>query len=206
MKRILLMVFTLAFALHTKAQKADTLKTPESTPGRANFQKAVDPLIVIDGNKQYLRGLAAAKVVSPENIALINIIKDSAAVEKYGADGINGVIEIETKNASPRNYNSKIDTNTSNLTGMITGLRFEPNRKSSILKRNLLQKDSDPKAKPLYIIDGKEMENADAIDPGLIESVTVLKDTAATSRYKEKGKNGVIIITTKGNSPTPEKN
>ena len=206
MKKILLMAFTLGIALQTKAQKADTVKTPESTLEQANFQKATDPLIVIDGNKQYLKGLAAAKVVNPENIASINIIKDKAAVGKYGADGINGVIEIATKNASLRNYNSKIDTNKSNLTGMINGLRFEPNKNSSILKRNLLQKDSDPKAKPLYIVDGLEKNNIDNLDSSSIASITVLKGASATTSYQEKGRNGAIIITTKVKMPPPEKN
>ena len=36
-----------------------------------------------------------------------------------------------------------------------------------------------------------------SIDPETIESVNVLKDTEQTEKYGEKGKEGVIIITTK---------
>ncbi len=53
---------------------------------------------------------------------------------------------------------------------------------------------------PLYIIDGKETPADSAkslISPDKIESVTVLKEEASTVRYGEKGKNGVVIITTK---------
>ncbi|AUC79441.1 hypothetical protein CW736_08670 [Nonlabens sp. MB-3u-79] len=56
---------------------------------------------------------------------------------------------------------------------------------------------------PLTIVDGKEMDKEEwkLIPPYLIESVTVLKDSAAIKKYGKKGKNGVLIITT-----TPLKN
>lgn len=49
----------------------------------------------------------------------------------------------------------------------------------------------------LVIVDGKEYPGYDKLDPNKIESVSVLKDEAATKLYGEKGKNGVIIIVTK---------
>lgn len=51
----------------------------------------------------------------------------------------------------------------------------------------------------LTIIDGKEMKPKDIkdINPADIESMEVLKPEDAKSKYGEKGKNGVIIITTK---------
>lgn len=53
--------------------------------------------------------------------------------------------------------------------------------------------------KALYIIDNEEssVEGIEALDPNEIESVSVLKDQFATEAYGSKGKNGVIIITTK---------
>ncbi len=64
--------------------------------------------------------------------------------------------------------------------------------------------------KALIMVDGEEVskEEMDKIMPADIESVTVLKDESATSVYGEKGKNGVIVITTKKNKalPVPEKN
>ncbi len=52
---------------------------------------------------------------------------------------------------------------------------------------------------PVYFIDGKEATKADIekLEPNSIESIDVLKDESATKIYGEKGKNGVIIITTK---------
>jgi TonB-dependent SusC/RagA subfamily outer membrane receptor len=50
---------------------------------------------------------------------------------------------------------------------------------------------------PLYILDGKEIGTIDGISAEQIESISVLKDKSSTILYGEKGKNGVIIITSK---------
>jgi TonB family protein len=52
---------------------------------------------------------------------------------------------------------------------------------------------------PLVYVDGKEIKYEDLknIKPEGIESVSVLKDDAAVKAYGEKGKNGVVIITSK---------
>ncbi len=55
------------------------------------------------------------------------------------------------------------------------------------------------KPQPLIIVNGVELKDDDLknINPNDIESVTVLKDAPSTVKYGDKGKNGVIIITTK---------
>lgn len=56
------------------------------------------------------------------------------------------------------------------------------------------------KTEPLYVVDGKIQEtdfNLNTISPNDIQQVDVLKDASAVSKYGEKGKNGVIQITTK---------
>ena len=54
-------------------------------------------------------------------------------------------------------------------------------------------------ALPMVLIDKTEAstETMNKLDPQCIESITVLKDADATAIYGEKGKNGVILITTK---------
>ena len=53
----------------------------------------------------------------------------------------------------------------------------------------------------LYIVDGKEVskEQLKAIASESIANMSVLKNEEAIKQYGEKGKNGVIIVTTKGN-------
>ncbi len=58
---------------------------------------------------------------------------------------------------------------------------------------------NDAKNPPIYIIDGEISENSalNNLNIDTIESLSVLKDKSATAVYGDKGKNGVIIITTK---------
>ncbi|MDX3916156.1 MAG: TonB-dependent receptor [Pseudosphingobacterium sp.] len=51
---------------------------------------------------------------------------------------------------------------------------------------------------PLYVVDGVPSDvNLNAYSPSDIESITVMKDAAATSLYGSRAANGVIMITTK---------
>lgn len=55
---------------------------------------------------------------------------------------------------------------------------------------------------PLYVIDGTPVDPGPdgvlyAVNPYDVESITVLKDAAATSIYGSRGGNGVILITTR---------
>ncbi len=57
----------------------------------------------------------------------------------------------------------------------------------------------DGNEKPLYVIDGKETMEYDIklMEPSEIKSMNVLKGETAKEKYGEKGKNGVVEITTK---------
>ena len=52
--------------------------------------------------------------------------------------------------------------------------------------------------KPLVLVDGKVVADMNSISPDRIASVDVLKGEGATKLYGSEGKNGVIVITTKG--------
>ena len=53
--------------------------------------------------------------------------------------------------------------------------------------------------KPLFILDDVELPGSDLgkLEPKDIETVEVIKDAKSIEKYGEKGKNGVVIITTK---------
>lgn len=55
------------------------------------------------------------------------------------------------------------------------------------------------KEQPLFILDGKEIKETEikGLNPNEIDNISVLKNESATATYGDKGKNGVIIITTK---------
>lgn len=57
-------------------------------------------------------------------------------------------------------------------------------------------------SKALFVINGKiaTSKEAKSLDPNQIKSINIIKDGEATSKYGEKGKNGVIEVTTKNKS------
>ncbi|MDQ0968426.1 TonB-dependent SusC/RagA subfamily outer membrane receptor [Flavobacterium sp. W4I14] len=212
MKNIIAFTMMMGFSLVGYAQKADSTKTTKITL-RGVPAPGTDPLIVIDGNKQYIRGSSSLNEVDPNNIESVSILKDSLATARYGADGFAGVIEVTTKNGSlSNNYGLKaapIKIDESNLNGKVSGFSVRPsipNIDTPKEVRYLLNKDFDPKAEPLYIIDGKEVSEIKNLDQESIESIEVLKDSSAGTLHGDKGKNGVVIITTKKSKATPKKN
>ena len=68
----------------------------------------------------------------------------------------------------------------------------------TILIRNAKIDPSDGKSgNPLILVDGREVRSIDSLSPDRIASVSVLKDSASKASYGEKGRDGVIIVTTK---------
>lgn len=132
------------------------------------------PLIVKDG---VIAKDQIADNISPETIESINVLKGESATKIYGAKGKNGVILIRTKKGESAAQNTPIEVKLTETSGT------EP--------------------KPLIVIDGviAENQNIDKIDPETIESMAVLKDESATKKYGEKGKNGVMEITSKSKTP-----
>ena len=105
--------------------------------------------------------------IDKDNIEFMSVLKGEQATKRYGDKAVNGAIEITTKKDNASNNEVKIIPPVS--------------------------------PQPLFIIDGVEVKKADLnnIDPNNIESMSVLKDDEAINKYGSRGKNGVIVITTK---------
>lgn len=75
---------------------------------------------------------------------------------------------------------------------------IETDGKSSSDHSKMLFIDANGK-KPLFFVDGKEVKdgNLDDIDPDSIKNINILKGKAATKKYGDKAKDGVILIETK---------
>src|SRR5690606_18597971 len=58
---------------------------------------------------------------------------------------------------------------------------------------------------PLILVDGYQRESAEYLNQSDIESITILKDAAATAIYGLRGSNGVLLITTKRGKEQPLK-
>jgi TonB-dependent Receptor Plug Domain len=104
MKKILFVAF-LALSVSAFSQTPDTkprikitMPPTQDTPVQATHQ----PLLVVDGviiskfkdDKAFQDKL---KEIKPEDIQSIDVLKDEKAVEKYGEQGLHGVIVVTMK-------------------------------------------------------------------------------------------------------------
>ncbi len=139
--------------------------------------------------------------INPNTIKTVSVIKNAPAdyIQKMTglsvqADGkIKGVINITTSATAD---SSAMATSTG-----LNSVRFRNNMPTVIDSTKRFSWKGLPDYKQhLIIVDGEALpdnETLEKINPDIIQSVTVLKDAAATKYYGEKAKNGVIIITTK---------
>ena len=142
-------------------------------------------LVLIDGIE------GSVNDVSPQNIEKVEVLKGATAFSQYRSRGKNGVVVITTKRGKPdmKPYNFQHPYSQKGI--------FETPLSRIIPKETI-------KDRPLIILDGKIILNEDMhkIDPNSIESIHVLTNKTATDLYGEKGKDGVIIITSKpGTNP-----
>lgn len=89
------------------------------------------------------------------------------------------------------------------LQGLIPGLNFQPGGSGGALNQNLTFNirgmgtiGAGSSSSPLVLIDGMEGD-FNSLNPQDVESVTVLKDAAASSIYGSRAPFGVVLITTK---------
>lgn len=113
---------------------------------------------------------------------------------------------IQYQNSAP-NYNIRNEFKQNNnisqaLIGTVSGLQIMPNlgvpgSSKPLIIRGISSLNTNNQ--PLYVINGKISDSKafSNLNPNTIESVSVLKDAAATSMYGSKASNGVVVIKTK---------
>lgn len=167
------------FVLIDTISNIDTVKDKEENTLANNLQirfvkaDSLTPLYVIDSELVEKTELAQ---IDPNDIESISVLKSKGAVAMYGEQAQDGVILITTKNSASTIKADTLKINESKLNSPLTKLNS-----------------------PLIYIDGdkKTRKDLDVLDPEDIDSVEVYKDKAATDKYGDDGKNGVINITTK---------
>ena len=92
------------------------------------------------------------------------------------------------------------DSKTSDKDVMVVGYDSKKQEKPIVEMQKRLVVRSD--IKPLIIIDGKEVTSLDNIDGNDIASMTVIKNPESLKEFGEKGRDGVILITTKAHEKT----
>ncbi|HYH55961.1 MAG TPA: hypothetical protein VD772_05080, partial [Anseongella sp.] len=190
------------------------LKKDNASGNEAGIDTSGVPLVIIDGKERDYEDLEG---IPPGSILQVDVLKDAHAAKAYGAKGKNGVLLISTKKGA-RTWSLIPDSASGSLWNS-----HEPDS----VKQQALARSLDPLAErvvigkkspnsigltvnsavqiedALIVIDGKissdRLEDGDVknLNPNDIKSISVLKGRSATDIYGEKGKNGVILITTK---------
>jgi TonB-dependent SusC/RagA subfamily outer membrane receptor len=141
----------------------------------------IDPLFFVDDKE-----VASINDVKVENIHSISVLKEKSATDIYGTRGKNGVILITT------NKGESIPKETVSL--RLSDTTFV-SVDDEIINDRRLQLPSTTGV--IFIVDGKEVSNADDLKHEEIESISVLKSESAIAFYGKKAKNGAVIITMK---------
>lgn len=164
------------------------VKTKES--GILDIKRIVRTDTITDSKKQPLYYIDGVKVetmqdvrvkVNPENILSINVLKGASATSVYGAEAVNGVIDIKTNVAG--------NTTRTNGTGTVTVVGYPKGQKVSL----------DNIGNELIIIDDKESTKTALYDlsVGSIATIDIRKGPEAVTQYGEKAKDGVVVVRTK---------
>jgi len=168
---------------------------PESEEGttkiRIRSSEQQQPLFIIDGRVQP-KGADAPADLSPNDIESVEVLKGAAAVARFGSDGTDGAVLIQTKAAAKRREKPRRPQS--------------PRQEAEKLRFGPGITIGDPN--PLYVIDGAVQPDARAVenlDMDDIERIDVLKNEPARAIYGESiGDRTVIQIhLKKASSPAP---
>ena len=144
-----------------------------------------------------LRGKTSLKVTLKEDTQALEevVVVGYGTQKKVNLTGAVGVATAEAIDARP------VVTATQALQGLVPGLQITNNsgsmeKTANINIRGTATIGEGSSGSPLILIDGMEGD-INTINPQDIESVSVLKDAAASSIYGSRAPFGVILITTK---------
>ncbi|SEO55778.1 TonB-linked outer membrane protein, SusC/RagA family [Niastella yeongjuensis] len=150
--------------------------------------KAKDPMadVVITGYQQIKKEsfTGNAVTVSGEDLKKVNPVNILQSIQAYDPS-----VQVQQNNLLGSNPNALPQVN-------IRGSASLPSGDKGVLTRNNLAGNINL---PTFILDGYEVtvEKIYDMDVNRIQSITILKDAAATAVYGSRAANGVIVITTK---------
>lgn len=169
-------IITLVLLVATYIVSAQQMPNIKCAPARNAQQPlwVVNDVVLTDEKVSSI----VQKSLKSDDIESINVLKDTSAVAIYGNKAQGGAIIVTLKKSNDTSSNDK-------AVGTLSVMGVPSNTDL------------------LVIVDGKEMYAAEAasfmsnISPEKIDSITVLKDPIALTKYGDKGKKGVLIVTLK---------
>ena len=227
MKKVLLLILALAFALPGFAQvitvtgqvvgddgfpipgagvliQGTDKGTVTDADGKYSIQAGREDVLVFSslGFKDATEGVSGRKLINVV-LSVDTKVLDDAVVIGYGTQkksdltGAVGIVSMD-EIASPA-----VASTDHALQGRVAGVDIisgggEPGESTSIRVRGT--RSISAGNEPLIVVDGvvDAVESFSDINPDDIKNITVLKDASSTAIYGARGSNGVILITTKG--------
>jgi len=115
-------------------------------------------------------------------------------IKKFGPEAANGLIFIENATIETNSSTTKINEYKNSISMTMDSINFVDVNQNKINLENKIKAENF-----LYVIDGKisERKASELILPNNIKSINVLKGNAAVALYGDKGKDGIVEITTK---------
>ena len=153
----------------------------------ANQENENPPLYIVDG-----KIVDEINDIDEDDIESISILKGVSGTELYGEKGRNGVVLIELKEPSNVKSPDGVKVTAIGIKSSATGDTVKSS--GTAVRVYATSGNGNP---PLYIVDGKIVDEINRITPADIQSINVLKGEIATNKYGDKGKNGVIEIALK---------
>ncbi len=180
MKRFLFLSVAILLCVTVNAQQKNNIPIGEAGTIRGNGVLSKTPLIILDGKIID----SSISELDPNKISSFSILKGASAIALYGIEAENGVIVITSK--------KPIETTT-----------VTPGDGTRVILRGT----STIGKSPLYVVDGEILEAGYilGLDPNKIESLHILKSTSAVAQYGPTALQGVVVITTKKNTPQQTK-
>ena len=145
-------------------------------------------------------------VVGSRTVINVNLVTDNKALSEvvvigYGTQKRTNLTEsvgiVDVKEAQKIQAGSAVDQIQGRIAGVsVASTGGQPGSTGSIKVRG--SSTFDTNQDPIYVIDGVIIGTAGSdFNPNDIETITILKDAAATALYGSRGMNGAVVITTK---------
>ena len=190
-----------AFSLTTRAAEvriAETEKAPaDETASQDATKKKVS--VTVFQNGQPLPG--AIVLISRSNVGTVTGKEGTAQISAApGNELVISYVGCQTRKVrvSDKSGAESFEITLETESNKLDPVSVTPGDQKTPAPQSAAGAEKERKAKPLYIVDGVERTSIDDIAPNTIERISVLKNQSSTAVYGSRGKNGVIVITTKG--------
>lgn len=180
--------------------KGTTTGTQTDFDGNYTITAESDAVLVFS----YIGFTKSEVAVNSQSTLNVTLSEDASQLEEvvvigYGtqkkSDLTGAVSTVDSEEINKFTYNDAAQA----IQGRTAGVRVEANGGSPGANALVTIRGSSTlsDAGPLYVIDGMLTGDMTTLNPGDIESISVLKDASASAIYGSRAANGVIIVTTK---------